>query len=586
MKLRYFIPVLVAVVAMFTGCSTDDDAIYLDNLRVSSSYVSISKDGGSTEITLTATSDWQFEKIISVAKKDENGKTVKDENGKTVYEMHETPEWLTVSPLSGAAGEAIKLSFSAEAAAGRTAALKISCAGQTQEINVIQGLAEVQTATCAEVIAGADSKTYRVTGVVTGIANTVYGNWYMNDGTGEIYIYGTLDKSGKDGQNNSIAAWGIEVGDEVTVEGPKTTYNGTVELVNVTVLNINKSLIKIDSVSTTKALPAEGGEMSVILSVKGNGVSVNIPEEAKDWLVITGMNQNEVKFRAMPNEGDFRKATVTFTTTDGKKTYTAQTVISQEAMPDAPGSEAKPFTVAEAIAKCQEIGATASDQLFYAKGKISGIKEVSTKYGNATFNISDDGKDENFLTCYRCNSVGGEKFAAEDEISVGDEVIICGKLVNYTKDGVSTPQFAQGCYIVSIKKGNAAGTLAKPFTPAEANAYCESLGAGNTSEEDVYIKGKIIEITEKNQFGTTYGNGTFYISADGTDSADKFYVYRALYLGNEKYSNDSWLKPQAGDEVIICGKVTLYNDTKNNKLVPETAQGKAYVYSINGKTTN
>ena len=40
---------------------------------------------------------------------------------------------------------------------------------------------------------------------------------------------------------------GIEVGDIVTVEGPKTTYNGTVELVNVTVINIEKSLIKVDS---------------------------------------------------------------------------------------------------------------------------------------------------------------------------------------------------------------------------------------------------------------------------------------------------------------------------------------------------
>ena len=79
---------------------------------------------------------------------------------------------------------------------------------------------EITTATCAEVLAGPDAKTYRVTGAVTGIANTTYGNWYMNDGTGEVYIYGTLDKSGRDGQNNSIAAWGIEVGDEVTVEGP------------------------------------------------------------------------------------------------------------------------------------------------------------------------------------------------------------------------------------------------------------------------------------------------------------------------------------------------------------------------------
>ena len=236
--------------------------------------------------------------------------------------------------------------------------------------------------------------------------------------------------------------------------------------------------------------------------------------------------------------------------------------------------------MAEAIAKCKEIGSTASDQVYYAKGKISSIKEVSTNYGNATFNISEDGSDENALTCFRAYSLNNQKFVAEDEIAVGDEVVICGKLVNYKNE---TPQFAQGCYIVTLKKGNAAGSLAKPFTPAEANAFCQALGEGNTSEDDVYVKGKIIEITDKNQFGTQFGNCTFYISADGTDSADKFYVFRTLYLGNVKYSDDSWRKPKAGDEVVICGKLTLYKDKEGN-LVPETSANNTYIYSLNGET--
>jgi hypothetical protein len=201
MKLRYFIPLFAAVITLLTGCKTDEDPIYLDGLRVSTSYVALDKNGGSTTIKLTAASDWQFEKAIAVETKDAEGKKV------TVYK--ETPEWLTVSPLSGAAGQDITITFSAEAYAGRTATLKVKCGSSTQEINVIQGLSEVSNATCAQVIAGPDAKTYRVTGTVTGIANTTYGNWYMNDGTGELYIYGTLDKSGRDGQNNSIAAWGI-----------------------------------------------------------------------------------------------------------------------------------------------------------------------------------------------------------------------------------------------------------------------------------------------------------------------------------------------------------------------------------------
>ncbi len=79
---------------------------------------------------------------------------------------------------------------------GRTAEVKLTCAGKTQLVNVIQGLATVSTATCAQVIAGPDAKTYRVTGVITSIANTTYGNWYLKDDTGEVYIYGTLDAKG------------------------------------------------------------------------------------------------------------------------------------------------------------------------------------------------------------------------------------------------------------------------------------------------------------------------------------------------------------------------------------------------------
>ena len=212
MKLRYFIPSLMAVVAaVFTGCSDEQEPTYLSEIQVSQSYVSLSTRGGSASINVQTTGSWS----VSGA-----------------------PEWLTVSPVSGTGSGVI--TFSAEAAEGRNAEVLISCGDKTQRINIIQGIATVSTATCAEVLAGPDSKNYRVTGTCTKIANTTYGNWYLDDGTGEVYIYGTLDAKGN---TKNFLSLGLEVGDEVTVEGPKTTYNGTVELVDVTVVKINKSLI-------------------------------------------------------------------------------------------------------------------------------------------------------------------------------------------------------------------------------------------------------------------------------------------------------------------------------------------------------
>ena len=101
------------------------------------------------------------------------------------------------------------------------------------------------------------------------------------------------------GGTKNFLSWGLEVGDEITVEGPKTTYNGTVELVDVTVVKINKSLIKCDSLSTTEALPVEGGDVTAYVSCKGNGISVDIPEDAKDWLFISATTPNSVTFRMM-----------------------------------------------------------------------------------------------------------------------------------------------------------------------------------------------------------------------------------------------------------------------------------------------
>lgn len=91
--------------------------------------------------------------------------------------------------------------------------------------------------TCADVIAGEDGVTFRIKGECTEIKNTTFGNWMLKDATGEVYIYGTLDAEGK---IKNFGSLGIEVGDIVTVEGPKKTYNTTVELVDVTVIAIEK----------------------------------------------------------------------------------------------------------------------------------------------------------------------------------------------------------------------------------------------------------------------------------------------------------------------------------------------------------
>lgn len=309
MKFKKIFPLIIATLALMTSCADEATMTLLDEIQVSSSYVSIPVDGGSDTVTVTAKDSWTVEKVV----------TTKD-----------SVKWLAISATSGIAGET-ELVFSAVSTLdGRKAEVLIHSGGKTQRINIIQGLAKIATATCAEVIAGPDGKNYQVTGVCTSIANTVYGNWYLKDATGTVYIYGTLDAKGATQKFSSL---GIEVGDEVTVQGPKTTYGATIELVNVSVIKINKSLVKVDSVKNA-ALPLEGGEFIAYLTCKGQGVSVDIPEDAKSWLSISSIQstgtKTVMKFKAAANTGGDRGTTLTFSTTDGSKNYSSQTALSQK----------------------------------------------------------------------------------------------------------------------------------------------------------------------------------------------------------------------------------------------------------------
>ena len=74
------------------------------------------------------------------------------------------------------------------------------------------------------------------------------------------------------------------------------------------------------------------------------------------------------------------------------------------------------------------------DAKVYVKGYITNIKEVeTTQFGNATYSLNDENtyNAETALLVYRGYYLDGEKFTAEDQIKVGDQVVVYGKLVNY-----------------------------------------------------------------------------------------------------------------------------------------------------------
>ena len=499
MKLKYFIS-FFALVALLASCSDDDAMTLLDEIQVSSSYVSINEAGGSNTITLNAKEAWTFD-------------------------AEELPAWLTVSPMNGGAGET-QVTFTAPPAPdGRTAVLHVKCADKSQTINVIQGLAVVQTATCAEVIAGPESKTYRVTGTITswGSNYAKYGNMNIADETGTIYIYGMADKNGKLA-NNPIDSWGLEIGDVITVEGPKSVYNGTVELVDVTVVNIQKSLIKVEGYDPEDAtIPVEGGNVTVNLTCKtNNGISVEIPEDAKNWLgiaSIVGGAEPVVTFHANANAGGDRSTTVVFKTTDDSgKEYTAQAVINQKGAIVA-------ATVAEFLAA--EVG----DTQYRMTGVVNGLYEY--KGSIQGFYIRDYSGE---TLVYKPEGFTGT------EAKLGDVVTVVGKRGEY-KD---SPQMVSGV-VENVT----------PVTPITIDEFLDLEDDANTY---YMLTGEIIKIDNP-----TYGN--LYLE----DETNQIYVYGCYPgWGATGDNRKNWLETAGitvGDKLSVIGVRGTHNGT------PQLANG-------------
>ena len=261
-------------------------------------------------------------------------------------------------------------------------------------------------------------------------------------------------------------------------------------------------------------------------------------------------------------------------------------------VPTGDGTQENPYNTLAANQYVKSLAADVnSENDVYITGIVVSIEEeYNTQYGNGSYTISANGTAANTFKVWRALYLGNKKYeAGQHGVQTGDTVVVCGKVVNFKGN---TPETVQGqAYLYSINGSTTEpggsgepstpgvaegdGTLANPYNAVAATNYTASLPADVNSENDVYIKGKVVSIEEA--YGTQYGNGSYTISDDGTN-ANTFKVWRALYLGNKKYeAGQTALK--VGDEVIVCGKVVNF---KGN--TPETAQGQAYLYSLNGKT--
>lgn len=234
------------------------------------------------------------------------------------------------------------------------------------------------------------------------------------------------------------------------------------------------------------------------------------------------------------------------------------------AEPTGTGTQADPFNVAGALKYIEDGGS--EDAEVYVKGKVVSVKDGSydANYGSLKYYISDDGTTSNQF--YVFNGYAGPnrtKFSGEDALKPGDEVVICGKLVNYN----GTKEFTTGNYVVTVNgqpigggstpdtpttnpKGS--GTAADPFNVDAALKYIED---GGSTTAEVYVKGKVSKVVKYND---TYKSINYNIVDE--NSNNELEVYSGKGLDGADFTSINDLK--VGQIVTICGKLKDYNGTK------------------------
>ena len=123
-----------------------------------------------------------------------------------------------------------------------------------------------------------------------------------------------------------------------------------------------------------------------------------------------------------------------------------------EVDPAGAGTAADPFNVAAAIAKCQEAGETATEDIFYVKGIVSAEYTVDS-YKNATLVLVDvEGVTAAKFTAFRIKGADGKGLKEGYKIPKGATVVVSGKLVNYNGN---TPETAQNSGTLISVNGSA-----------------------------------------------------------------------------------------------------------------------------------
>lgn len=224
MKIKNLFFIGFAATSLFVACEEKEDEISGNpSLELSVNTLEFEQAADSETITLTANRDWVVEVPSSAS------------------------SWLKVSPTSGSASDepqTITIEVTENEGINRSAELEFNASLVSDKLKITQkgpggeidtdGINDVTVAEfiAAEVNDGDDAPLYRITGTLTYVRSSRFGNVYIEDNTGTVYAYGLCSD-----ENLTYESYGdiegLTIGDKVTVVGKRGEHESEgVELVD------------------------------------------------------------------------------------------------------------------------------------------------------------------------------------------------------------------------------------------------------------------------------------------------------------------------------------------------------------------
>ena len=254
-----------------------------------------------------------------------------------------------------------------------------------------------------------------------------------------------------------------------------------------------------------------------------------------------------------------------------------------DSTPKGTGTLADPYNPAAAAAAVKDLTWTSNQDyqttdVVYVKGKIASIANNGTftgggTYGNASFYISEDGSSEGTFYVFRTLYLGNKKYeSGQTDIKVGDEVVICGKLMNYHGN---TPETEAGSsYLYSLngktdggegggEQGGDDGQSAGGGSVVTGNVETITFKNCGLTNAEKYptINGTKVKVT----FGDGNNDGKYYNTGEGIRIYNNAYVQiqaekaitKVVYTFQKATASEKPTYPTGSDYSVNAGSLTL-----------------------------